>query len=148
MSSKRYVIYVSPSEWGIVEPIKTISDYIKSSLKRRGMNLNEVSDHQITRIFPHLERFLQGHPKTLTISDILDTFSKQFGFANEEEKNNVQTAVARLVDRLSMLKRRDPVRVYKLIRSLRTLLIGFVRGYLSLPIQVYEKQSEKAGGEV
>ena len=148
MGRNEYVIYVSPSEWGIIEPVKTIAEYIRNSLKRRGIRVSEVSDHHITRIFRHLERFLQGHPKTLTISDILDTFSKQFGFANEEEKNNVQTAVARLVDRLSMLKRRDPVRVYKLIRSLRTLLIGFVRGYLSLPIQVYEKQSEKAGGEV
>jgi len=70
-------------------------------------------------------------------------FERHFGFTSDEEKEEVDEAVARLVDRLSIMKDEEPVKVFKLVRSLRVLLIGFVRGRLSLPIAVYEKQSEK-----
>lgn len=143
MSSKqtKYVVYVSPREWGIVEPLKTISDYIRSKLKEK---LGEVSDHQIARMFPVLEDFIQGRElKTTAIARIMGIFERHFGFTSDEEKEEVDEAVARLVDRLSIMKDEEPVKVFKLVRSLRVLLIGFVRGRLSLPIAVYEKQSEK-----
>jgi len=67
VSSKqtKYVVYVSPREWGIVEPLKTISDYIRSKLKEK---LGEVSDHQIARMFPVLEDFIQGRELKTTAS--------------------------------------------------------------------------------
>jgi len=141
MSSKqtKYIIYVSPYEWNIIEPIKTISEYIKNRLKDR---IREVSDHHIARMFPILEDFIQGRElKTTAEAKIMYAYERHFGFTNEEEKEKVNIALARLIDRLAMLKAKEPVRVYKLVRSLRTLLIGFVRGKIMLPIRVYEKQS-------
>jgi len=141
MNSKqiKYVIYVSPYEWNIIEPIKTISEYIRNKLKSR---ISEVSDHHIARMFPVLEDYVQGRElKLTTLAKIMSIYERHFGFSNEDERKKINIALTRLIDRLATLRSKDPVRVYKLVKSLRTLLIGFVRGRISLPISVYEKQS-------
>ena len=146
MSSRqpRYVIYVSPYEWGIVEPIKTVADYMR---KRLGDRIGEVSDHHIARIFPIIEEFVQGSKmKVGAMAEILRDLERHFGFSNDEEREEVNIAIARLLDRIEIMKRREPVRVFKLVRNLRTLLIGLVRGRITLPIRPYEKQSEKEAG--
>jgi len=140
LKQPRYVIYVSPYEWGLVEPIKTIADYMR---KRLGNRIEEISDHHIARIFPTIEEFLRGGLKVSTIAEILRDLERHFGFSDDEEKEKVNIAIARLLDRLEFMRRRDPVRVFKLVRNLRLLLIGFVRGRITLPVKVYEKQSEK-----
>ena len=144
MSSKpKYTIYISPSEWSLVEPLNTISQYIKSKL---GERLYKVSDHHIARMFPVLEDFVQGREtKVNTIARILRIFTRHYGFESEEEKERINIALARLVDRIAAVKAREPVKVFRLVRSLRELLIGLVRGLIVLPISVYEKQSEKEG---
>jgi len=135
----RYVIYVSPYEWGIIEPLKIVADYIRSRL---GGGVVEVSDHHIARIFPVLEDFVQSiELKSTAIAKIMDVFEKHFGFTSNEERERVCEAIGRLIDKLSAIRAKEPVRVYKLVKSLRVLLIGFVRGKLAIPISVYEKQS-------
>jgi len=142
MGSK-YVIYVSPYEWGLVEPVKTISEYIRDKLKK---DLSEVSDHQIARMFPVLEDLVQGREmKATAIARIMELFERHFGFADSDERERVEEAVGRLVDRLLAMRAREPLKVFKLVRSLRSLLIGFVRGRILHPVAVYEKQSEKGG---
>ena len=142
MGSK-YVIYVSPYEWGLVEPVKTISEYIRDKLKK---DLSEVSDHQIARMFPVLEDLVQGREmKSTAIARIMELFERHFGFADSKERERVEEAVGRLVDRLLAMRAREPLKVFKLVRSLRSLLIGFVRGRVLHPVAVYEKQSEKGG---
>ena len=111
MSSKqvKYIIYVSPYEWNIIKPLKTISDYIRSRIKNR---TKEVSDHHIARMFPILEDFVQGKElKLTTIAKIMDTYEKHFGFANEKEKEMVSIPLAKLIDRLAMIRSKDPVKV-------------------------------------
>jgi len=142
MSSKpKYVIYVSPYEWGLVESLNTISQYIKSKL---GEEIYKVSDHHIARMFPVLEDFVQGREiKANAIARILRIFARHYGFESEEEKERINIAVAKLVDRIDAVKAREPVKVFRLVRSLRELLIGLVRGLVVLSISVYEKRSEK-----
>ena len=142
MSSKpKYVIYVPPYEWGLVEPLSAISEYIKRKL---GERVYKVSDYHIARMFPVLEEFMQGREtKASAIVRILRIFARHYGFESEEEKERVNVAVAKLIDRIATIKVREPVKVFKLVRSLRELLIGLVRDLIVLPISVYEKQSEK-----
>jgi len=142
MSSKpKYVIYVPPSEWSLVESLNTIVQYIRSKLEAE---LRNVSDHQIARMFPVLEDFVQGREmKANTIARILRIFARHYGFESDEEKERINIAVAKLVDRIAAIKAREPVKVFRLVRSLRELLIGLVRGLIVLPISVYEKQLEK-----
>jgi len=143
MSSQ--AIYVTPFEYGIIKPIKDIADYMRRRLKGE---VEEVSDHHIARIFPVLEDLARGEElKTTAIAKIMTLLERHFGFGSEEEKNEVGKAVATLVDKVVMLRAVDPVRVFKLLRSLRLLLIGFVRGRIVLPVSMLEKekQSEKEG---
>jgi len=143
MSSQ--IIYVTPFEYGIIKPIKDIADYMRNRLKER---VEEVSDHHIARIFPVLEDLARDEElKTTAIAKIMALLERHFGFSSEEEKNEVGKAVAALVDKVVMLRVVDPVGVFKLLRSLRLLLIGFVRGRIVLPISMLEKekQSEKEG---
>jgi len=146
MSSKpKYVIYVSPYEWGLVEPLKTIADYIKSRLRESS---ESVTDHHIARMFPVLEDFVQGREtKAGAVAKIMRIFARHYGFRSDEEVERINVAVARLVDKLAVMKSREPVKVYRLVRSLRDLLVGFVREYIVLPMSVYEKQLEKAERE-
>jgi len=141
-------VYVTPFEYGIVKPVWDIADYMK---KRLGGRVERVSDHQIARIFPVLEDLARGEElKTTAIAKVMALLERHFGFENEEEKRKVEEAVATLVDKIVMLRSRDPIRVFKLVRSLRLLLIGFVRGRITLPISVLEKekQSEKTKRQV
>jgi len=143
MSSR--IIYVTPFEYGIIKPIKDIADYMRSRL---GERVREVSDHHIARIFPVLEDLVRGEElKTTAIAKVMTLLERHFGFSSEEEKNKVGEAVATLVDKVVMLRAVDPVRVFKLLRNLRLLLIGFVRGRIVLPVSMLEKekQSEKEG---
>jgi len=143
MSSQ--TIYVTPFEYGIIKPIKDIADYMRNKL---GERIKEVSDHHIARIFPVLEDLARGEElKTTAIAKIMALLERHFGFSSEEEKNEVGKAVATLVDKVAMLQVVDPIGVFKLLRSLRLLLIGFVRGRIVLAVSMLEKekQSEKEG---
>jgi len=138
MSSQ--TIYVTPSEYGIVKPVKDIADYMRKRLEAR---VGEVSDHHIARIFPVLEDLARGEElKTTAVAKIMALLERHFGFTSEEEKNEVGKAVAMLVDKVVMLRSIDPVGVFKLLRSLRLLLIGFVRNRIVLPISVLEKEKK------
>jgi len=133
-------IYVTPFEYGIVKPIKDIADYMRGRL---GERVREVSDHHIARIFPVLEDLARGEElKTAAVAKIMTLLERHFGFRSEEEKNEVGKAVATLVDKVVMLRNMDPVGVFKLLRSLRLLLIGFVRGRIVLPVSMLEKEKQ------
>jgi len=136
MSQIKRVIYVSPYEWGIVRPLITISEYVREKLRRRG---REASRYEITRIFRPLEEYLRGELETSVIASIMDDFARHYGFTNNEEREGVENAVIEIIEWLDKAKRKDPIRVYKLLRNLRVLLIGLVRGYITAKISTYEK---------
>jgi len=137
------VIYVTPREYSIVKPIEDIAKYMK---KRLGERIEDISDHHIARIFPVLEDLARGEElKTTAVAKIMTLLERHFGFDSENEKNEIGKAVATLVDKVVMQRTVDPVGIFKLLRSLRLLLIGFVRGRIVLPVTILEKekQSEK-----
>jgi len=136
-------IAVSPPEYRVVKPVVELAEYIK---RKVGGRLGEVSDHEITKIFPFLEDLAAGKElETTAIARIMAQLERSFGFESDEERAEVEKTVVDLVETVWAHRRRDPVGVFKLLRGLRQLLIGLVRGWITMPILAREgKQSEKA----
>ena len=137
-----YKIIVTPFEYIVASALKTIADYITTRAKSRGI---EVSDHDIARMFPVLEDYLQGREmKTTAIGRIMEIYARNFGFTNNEERERVEKAVVTIIDKISIIRAKEPTRAFKLVRSLRVLLISLVRGWVTLPIEVYEKEEKQS----
>lgn len=107
------------------------------------MSEGRISRHHVARMFDPLEEFLAGRAgKPDTIARIMDLFARHYGFASEQEVNEVGKAVAELVDYVAEEKTVRPTNAFKMLRNMRVLLIGMVMGLLSgISFELLEKKS-------
>lgn len=133
-------VYVYPSELRYVKPLEVIASYVKEK-SREG----RPSRHHIARLFDPLEEFLAGSSgKADTLGRIMDLFTRHYGFAGEDEAKKVLNATVELLDWIAIQKSKDPVGAFKMLRNMRTLLIGMVTGQLAwVSFEGYERKSQK-----
>jgi hypothetical protein len=120
----------TPSEWRVVRPIKEIADFIR---ERLGKRVEEVSDYRIAKFFSIIEDYVNERTmKSTALAEIVKIIDREFGLSSDEEKERMNASVIDLLDELHRRKKEEPIRTYRLVRDLRTLLIQLVRGNLTV----------------
>lgn len=125
-------VYIPPDEWVYVSPLLEIAQYMKKNLKKKEEDPRKASKHEVTKLLRPLEDLaLERHGKIATISRIMEILERDFGFEEEEERENIASQVKTLVDEVVERKRREPESVFPFLKNLRYTLIGVFRGYVS-----------------
>jgi hypothetical protein len=120
----------TPSEWRVVRPIKEIADFIR---ERLGKRVEEVSDYRIAKFFSIIEDYVNERTmKSTALAEIVKIIDREFGLSSDEERERMNASVIDLLDELHRRKKEEPIRTYRLVRDLRTLLIQLVRGNLTV----------------
>lgn len=130
MSRPKRSLIPTPSEWRVVRPIKEIADFIR---ERLGKRVEEVSDYRIAKFFSIIEDYVNERTmKSTALAEIVKIIDREFGLSSDEEKERMNASVIDLLDELHRRKKEEPIRTYRLVRDLRTLLIQLVRGNLTV----------------
>jgi len=120
----------TPSEWRVVRPIKEIADFIR---ERLGKRVEEVSDYRIAKFFSIIEDYVNERTmKSTALAEIVKIIDREFGLSSDEERERMNASVIDVLDELHRRKKEEPIRTYRLVRDLRTLLIQLVRGNLTV----------------
>lgn len=130
MSRPKRSLIPTPSEWRVVRPIKEIADFIR---ERLGKRVEEVSDYRIAKFFSIIEDYVNERTmKSTALAEIVKIIDREFGLSSDEERERMNASVIDLLDELHRRKKEEPIRTYRLVRDLRTLLIQLVRGNLTV----------------
>jgi len=133
---------VTPSEWKVIRPINEIANFIRNKLKEK---VEDVSDYRIAKFFSVIEDYVNERitMKSVALAEIIKVIDREFGLSNDEEKEKINASVIDLLDELYKRKKKKPIKTYNLVRGLRTLLIGLVRGNLSVTFTMLSKPCNK-----
>ena len=125
-------VEVPPSEWGYVYPLKEIARYMKTHSK-------EASRHDVTHWLSIIEDYVtRDLGKAAVVARILQDFERRFGFNSVEERDRVAEMVKYVVEKVYIVKWREPEKVSQFIKTLRNVILGIFFGYI-VPIPLPSK---------
>ena len=117
-------VEVPPSEWSYVYPLKEIASYMKRRKK-------DASRHDVTHWLSIIEDHVtQGLGKAAAVARVLQDFERRFGFTDDKERDHVAEMVKHVVERVSIVKWKEPEKTSQFIKTLRNVILGIFFGYI------------------